>query len=278
MINRTINKKIAIIFIIIMIAITLFIILFPIYWLISLSFKLPVDAFSIPPKLLFNPTFSHFQEIWNDGDFQSAFLNSLIIAFSSVALSLLIGVPAAYALSRHKFKFRRTFLLGILTTRLIPPMIFVIPYFIGFKFLGLLDTRIGLMLIYTQFNLAMVVWGMWTYFDEIPIALEESARIDGASIFQGFYKIVLPLSAPGTAATGVLCFLLAWNEFLYALLLTDIKARTLPIAILNFIAYEGANWGKVAAGAVFLMIPVVIFGVLFRRFLAAGLMGGGIKG
>jgi len=159
-----------------------------------------------------------------------------------------------------------------------PPIAFTIPFFLAYRYLGLLDTVAGLSLIYLTFNLALVIWMMQTFFDSVPPALEEAAWIDGCSIWEAFFRIALPLAAPGLAATAVLCFILSWNDFFFALILTRTEAMTAPVAVVNFMNYEGWEWGKIAAGGTMVMLPVLFFSILVRRFLVHGLTAGALKG
>jgi len=158
-----------------------------------------------------------------------------------------------------------------------PPVAFTIPFFLAYRFLGLIDSLIGLVVIYLTFNLALVVWMMRNFFDGVPRALEEAAWIDGSGVWNAFRLIALPLAAPGLTATEVLCFILSWNDFFYALILTRTKAMTAPVAIVNFMQYEGWEWGKIAAGGTLVMLPVVVFSILVRRYLVRGLTAGGVK-
>ncbi|MEZ5864046.1 MAG: carbohydrate ABC transporter permease [Geminicoccaceae bacterium] len=157
------------------------------------------------------------------------------------------------------------------------PSLFTIPFFLAYRFLGLNDTIPGLVLIYLTFNLALVIWMMQTFFATVPKSLEEAAWIDGCSVWGAFLRITLPLTAPGLAATAVLCFIFSWNDFFYALILTRTNAQTAPVAIVNFIQYEGWEWGKIAAGGTLVMMPVVVFTMLVRTYLVRGLTAGGIK-
>jgi multiple sugar transport system permease protein len=158
-----------------------------------------------------------------------------------------------------------------------PPVAFTIPFFLAYRFLGLIDSLAGLVVIYLTFNLALVVWMMRNFFDGVPRALEEAAWIDGCGVWSGFRLIALPLAAPGLGATGVLCFIMSWNDFFYALILTRTRAMTAPVAIVNFMQYEGWEWGKIAAGGTLVMLPVVVFSVVVRRYLVRGLTAGGVK-
>ena len=253
-------------------------VLFPFYWLLMLSLKTQNQAFATPPLFIFWPTFQHYIDLAQNTDFPRFFGNSVIVAVGTVVLSLLLGVPAAYGFSRWKSRAGGVLLAWILILRMVPGLTYIIPLFLIYKQFDLLDTHLGLVLIYTIFNLALVIWCMQAFFDEVPHTLEESAYVDGATPFQAFMRIILPLAAPGLAATAVLCFLFSWNEFLLALIITRFNARTAPVGITNFMAYEGVEWGRVAAGSVIILIPVLLFAVVVRRYLVRGLLAGALKG
>ncbi len=249
-------------------------ILFPFVWLLQMSFRPTRDIFGY--QLLFTPTLEHYGALWK-GNFPGSFLNSVVVSVASTALSLAVGTPAAYALSRAGFRGERRIALWILATRMAPPIAFTIPFFLAYRHAGLLDTRTGLVLIYLTFNLALVIWLMQTYFDAIPRQLEEAAWIDGAGIWQTFLRVILPLSAPGLSATAVLCFITSWNDFFFALILTRTKASTAPVAIVSFIQFEGWEWGKIAAAGTLVMLPVVVFTIVVRNYLVRGLTAGAVK-
>jgi len=236
--------------------------LFPVLWLIQLSLKVESEAFRMPPKLFFWPTFG----------------NSLIVSVATTLISLLLGVPAAYALSRAGVQADKGIALWILTTRMAPPIAFAIPFFLTYRYLGLIDTLVGLIIIYLTFNLSLVIWMMRTFFDGLPRSLEEAAEIDGAGPWGAFLRIALPLAGPGLVTTAIFCFLFAWNDFFFALVLTRSRAQMAPVAIVNFMNYEGWEWGKIAAGGCMIMLPVVAFSLLVRRYLIRGLTAGALKG
>jgi multiple sugar transport system permease protein len=167
--------------------------------------------------------------------------------------------------------------LWILVTRMAPPIAFTIPFYLAYRWLGLQDTIVGLAIVYLTFNLAIVIWLMQTFFEAVPSALEEAAWIDGCGIWTAFRHVTLPLAAPGLAATAVLCFVFSWNDFFYALILTRTQAITAPVAIVNFLQYEGWEWTKIAAGGTLVMLPVVVFTILVRTYLVRGLTAGGLK-
>jgi len=252
----------------------LVVVLFPALWMLQLSFRAGGDIFDL--SLVFIPTLENYRALWT-GLFPGSFGNSVVVSLAATALSLLFGVPAAYSLSRCRFRGRRSIALWILATRMAPPVAFTIPFFLVYRFLGLIDSLTGLVAIYLTFNLALVVWMMRNFFDGVPRALEEAAWIDGCGVWSAFRLIALPLAAPGLGATGVLCFILSWNDFFYALILTRTKAMTAPVAIVNFMQYEGWEWGKIAAGGTLVMLPVVVFSIFVRRYLVRGLTAGGVK-
>lgn len=249
-------------------------VMFPFLWLVQIAFR-PAEAV-FDDALLFTPTLDGFRALLQ-GSFLKSFGNSLVVSTLSTVLSLAIGVPAAYVLTRWRFTARRQVALWILVTRMAPPIAFTIPFFLAYRWLGLLDTVWGLALVYLTFNLAIVIWLMQTFFAAVPESLEQAAYIDGCGVWQAFWRIALPLTAPGLAATAVLCFIFSWNDFFYALILTRTNAITAPVAIVNFLQYEGWEWTKIAAGGTLVMFPVVIFTILVRKYLVRGLTAGGVK-
>jgi multiple sugar transport system permease protein len=249
----------------------------PFLWLLVMSFKTNAEIFHWPPRLFFPATLDNYAALWTS-EFRTSFANSLVVSVSSTLVSLVIGVPAAYALSRWTTRSGATITLWILASRMAPPIAFTIPYFLAYRYLELLDTLTGLILIYLTFNLSLVIWMMRPFYDQLPRSLEEAAWIDGATMWQGFYRIILPLSGPGLAATAILCFLFAWNDFFFALILTRTDAMTAPVAVVNFMNYEGWEWGRIAAGGTMIMLPVLVFSFIVRRYLVSGLTGGAIKG
>ncbi|MHB1134333.1 MAG: carbohydrate ABC transporter permease [Chloroflexota bacterium] len=252
-------------------------VMFPFLWLLMMSFKPEHLIASWPPVLFFEPTLAHYQALFG-GQYQMAFTNSSVVAVTTTLLSLLFGVPAAYTLSRARIAGQNAISLWILATRMAPPIAFTIPFFLVYQRLDWIDTLQGLVLIYLTFNLSLVIWMMRTFFDSIPRVLEEAALIDGASVWGTFWKVILPLSAPGLGATAIFTFLFAWNDFFYALILTRTRAMTAPVAVVNFMTYMGWEWGKIAAGGTLVMLPVVIFSLLVRNYLVRGLTAGAVKG
>lgn len=257
--------------------VVLFIMLLPFLWLLQMSFKPKDLMLEFPPRMLFMPTLEHYVGLW-EGGFPESFINSLITSSVSTVMALVLGVPAAYALSRWTGRGRFGLGLSILLTRMAPPIAFTIPFFLAFRWAGLLDTRTGLILIYMSFNLPLVIWMMQPFFDAVPASLEEAALMDGARWHTVFLEIVMPMASAGIAATAILCFLYAWNDFFFALILTRTDARTAPVAVVNFMNYEGWEWGKIAAGGSLVMAPVLVFSMMVRRYLVSGLTAGAVKG
>ena len=253
--------------------------LFPVYWMVSTATKTKLDALSLPPNWLYKPTLKHFKNIFTtEGGtpFLHKLLNSFIAAFVSTGLVVIIGSLSAYVFSRFEIKGKDDLLFFILSTRMLPPVI-IIPLAIMYSKFGLFDTRIGLIIAYTVFNLAFAVWMMKSFIDEIPKEYEEAAMIDGYSRFQAFFKFILPEMRTGIVATAIFSLIMAWNEFSFALLLTADSARTAPPSIAQSMGTSGINWGYIAAGSLLLVLPVVVFTFLLREHLLRGFTFGVVK-
>jgi len=262
----------------IVLGVVLFIFVFPIYWTVTTSFKYRLLAFSMPPSWFFVPTLENYKSIFTKGAFTSYFTNSLIVSLGSTFFSLCIGTLAAYSFSRFKFKGKRDFSFFILSTRFAPPVLVLLPFYVVFLKLRLLNTYRGLILLYITFQLSFVVWIMQSFFNEIPKELDEAALVDGCSHFRAFLSIVLPVSVPGIVATAIYSFILAWNEFMFALVLTRNETKTLPVAITNFLAtFKGTLWGEITAATTIAIIPAIIFIFLVQKHLVRALTFGIVK-
>jgi len=236
-----------------------------------------VDIFSMPPKIFaFKPTFKNFFHVFSETKFADQGINSLVAAFSNTVLSLIIGTMAAYGISRCKVGGARL-LFWFLSLRMLPPIVVSVPLFIMAAKLRLIDTRFILPLLYLLLNVPFVVWMMKSFIDEIPVEIEESASIDGCSHFGVIWRIVVPMITPGLVATGVLCFIFAWNEFLLAMIFTRATAMTLPVGISGFITTEQVFWGPITAFASIASIPPVILALIFQRYMVRGLTFGALK-
>ncbi len=258
-------------------ALLMLLVLFPFLWILQMSLRTEAETFRMPPTLVFAPTVRNYADLI-EGKFIRSLRNSAVTATATTVLALLLGVPAAYALSRARLRSDRLISLWTLTTRMAPPIAFGIPFFLIYKHLGLIDTLAGLVVIYLTFNLSLVIWMMRAFFEGLPASLEEAAYIDGAGVVGAFLRIALPLSAPGLATTAIFCFLFAWNDFFYSLILTRSEAVTAPVAIVNFMNYESWEWAKIAAAATMIMLPVVALSVAVRKYLVHGLTAGALKG
>jgi multiple sugar transport system permease protein len=257
--------------------------LFPAFWMISTSFKSRWDAFRLPPVWInFTPTLEHYFAVltgtgWASTPMPKLLLNSVIVSFSSSALALLCGALAAYGLSRFPTRYNKHLSMWILSTRMFPPVAVAIPVFLMVSDLNLIDSYWALIIPYAAFNMSFVVWMMKSFFDQVPVELEEAAMIDGCSRLSAFFRIVLPLTIPGLIATAVFVLILSWNEFLFALLLTRTEARTAPVAASDFVTLYGIQWGQLTAHATLISAPIIVLGLLFQRYIVKGLTLGAVK-
>ncbi|WP_136688587.1 carbohydrate ABC transporter permease [Halorhabdus amylolytica] len=250
------------------------VVLFPLYWLVSMSLKPAREAIALPPKWLFVPIFSNYAELAQNGEFVYAFFNTVFMVSVSVIVVLLIGVPAAYVLSRYDIPRQRDVLVWILSSRMLPPIAVVIPFFVIFRKLNLFDTRIAMMFMYITINISLVVWVMKAFFDGIPETLEEAARVDGASRFQSFLRVILPSAKPGIFSVAIISFIFAWIELLFGLVLTNQTATTVSMQVYQFIGVKQIEWGMLAAASTAVIVPVLVFLIAVNKYLAAGLSFG----
>ncbi len=270
------NKKLisGIVFYLILTLIAL-VVLFPFLWMLASSFKTQVDIISWPPKLFFSPTLQNYQKVFGEQDFLKYFLNSTIVGAVSVGLSLILGLPAAYSISRYA---QKRLALFILLARLMPGISFLMPWYIIFSRLDLMDSYTALILSHMLIALPIVVWIMTTYFSSIPREMEESAMVDGATRQYAFWAIILPLSGPGIITATTLSFIFSWNNFMFSQVLSMEKTKTLPIAVYNFVSYAEVDWGGVMAAAVAIMAPAIILTMIFQKYVVKGLTMGAVKG
>lgn len=284
--------------------------LVPLVWILMTGFKSPSDSIAYPPKVLFTPTLEGYvnlfttrtrlsedqlaalppPETWYDtmvqdqgmvivgpSRFAERFMNSVIIGFGSTFAAIVLGTLAAYAFSRFKVPLKDDLMFFILSTRMMPPIAVAIPIFLMFRSLGLSDTHLGMILLYTAVNISLAVWLLKGFIDEIPREYEEAALIDGYTRFQAFRKVVLPQAATGIASTAIFCLIFAWNEYAFAVLLTSGTAQTAPPFIPTIIGVGGQDWPAVAAGASIFLLPVMIFTILLRKHLLRGITFGAVR-
>ncbi len=250
----------------------------PYVWILMTSLKTRLDALADTPVWLFTPTFEHYPDVFLEKNYLPLVWNSVLVATLSTALSLALGVPAAYVFARHEFPAKEDLFFFFLTTRMAPPISVVVPMFLLFTTFRITDTPLAVILAHSTFNLSLVVWMMRGFFAEIPREIDEAAMMDGHSRAGMFVRILVPLAAPGLAATAVLCFILSWNEFLYAFVLVAFEGRTLTVGIPGLITPHGTLWGQVAAVAVVATLPIILFSLLVQRHLVRGLTFGAVKG
>ncbi|NMC78914.1 MAG: carbohydrate ABC transporter permease [Chloroflexi bacterium] len=253
----------------------------PFLWMILTSLKGPKEIFVTPVRLF--PTmgwyWQAYLEVWQKGNFSRYFLNSVFVASATTAISVLISVMAGLGFARYKLPGRNWLMLCILVSQLFPLVLLVPPFYVVMRNLGILDKHLSLIIAYTSFALPYSVWMLTGYFRSIPIDLEEAAMIDGCTRFDAYLRVTLPLAAPGIVATVIYCFILAWNEFLFATTFISTPAnRTLPLGLQAFIGQYQVDWNLLMAGAVVTTLPVVILFVVLQRYLVAGLTAGAMKG
>jgi multiple sugar transport system permease protein len=284
--------------------------LIPLVWILMTSFRTPQDAIAYPPQVLTQPSLIGYvnlfttrsrvgaQELaalpppatWYEGlvreqqmilagpsRFADRYLNSVLIGFGSTFLSVVLGTLAAYAFSRFRVPGKDDLLFFILSTRMMPPIAVAIPVYLMYRAVGLSDTHLGLILLYTVVNLSLAVWLLKGFMDEIPREYEEAAMVDGYTRFQAFVKVVLPQAATGIATTAIFCLIFAWNEYAFALLLTSGTAQTSPPFIPTIIGEGGLDWPAMAAGTTLFLLPVLVFTVLLRKHLLRGITFGAIR-
>ena len=260
----------------------LFAALVPVYWMLTISLKREVDQFAVPPRwFAFTPTLEHYADAFVRRSFGQYLITSAIVAVGSTLAALIIGTLGAYALARFEMPHRldQKLSLWILSTRMFPPIVTAVPLFLMMRDVGLLNTRASLVILYTGFNLPFVVWMMRGFFLEVPRELEEAAMVDGDSRLGALRRVLLPLVTPGLAATAVFCLIISWNEFLFALVLTQTdSAMTLPVGIAGRVTQYEIKWGVMSAAGVVAMLPILIFAMAVQKYLVRGLSLGAVKG
>jgi sorbitol/mannitol transport system permease protein len=253
------------------------ILFFPILWMFLTSFKTEVDAVAAVPQFFFQPTLENYITIQERADYFSFALNSVIISVGSTLLALLLAVPAAYAMAFFPTKRTKSTLLWMLSTKMLPPVGVLVPIYILFRDSSLLDTRTGLILIYTLINLPIAVWMIYTFFKDVPKEILEAGRMDGAKTRQELLHVLLPLALPGIASTALLLIILSWNEAFWSLNLTTTNATPLTAFIASFSSPQGLFWAKLSAASSMAIAPILIFGWTSQRQLVRGLTFGAVK-
>jgi multiple sugar transport system permease protein len=262
-------------FFLILILIIVIPMIFPFLWMFLSSFKTQVDIISWPPKFFFKATPVNYHKVFAEQNFLLYLKNSSIVGLSAVVFSLVIGLPAAYSIARFA---QKKLLMLILVARLMPGISFLMPWYIVFSRLHLMDSYTALILSHMLICLPVVVWIMSAYFETIPLEMEASAMVDGATRQRAFLSIILPLSMPGVVTATTMSFIFSWNNFMFSQVLSMEKTRTLPIAVYNFMSYAEVDWGGVMAAAVAIVTPAIILTLFFQKYVVKGLTMGAVKG
>ncbi len=243
-------------------------------WMILTGLKTGVQNISYPPQFIFSPTLENFRAVFAQYNFFKYLMNSLIVASLATGLSLLLGLPAAYSIA--KYRQGRIGIL-ILVARMTPFVSYLLPWYIIFRYLNLIDTYTALTITHLIITLPMVIWLMISFFESVPTELEDAAMIDGCSSLQSFRIIVLPLVRNGIATSAIISFIFSWNQFLFSLILSGPKTKTVPVAVYNFISYGKIDWAGIGAAATLIVLPVSVFAFFVRKSIVQGLTMGALK-
>ncbi|WP_423800478.1 carbohydrate ABC transporter permease [Neobacillus sp. SAB-20_R2A] len=253
----------------------LFLFLLPFLWMLLASFKTQVQILNTNKIFEITANFNNYINVFKEYNFLSFIWNSFVVAAGATLFGLILGLPAAYSIAKFK---QQGFGLLILVARIVPGISFLIPWFIIFSKLQLIDTYTSLILSHMLVTMPFIIWVMIPFFEGLPHELEESARVDGCSIPGAFVKVMLPISGPGIVTSSILAFIFSWNNFMFSLILAGDNTKTLPIAIFNFLSYSEINWGGLMAASVIITAPVLVIALFAQRYIIAGLTGGSVKG
>ena len=248
--------------------------LFVFVWMIMTGLKTGVQNIAYPPQFLFTPTLENFKAVFQQHNFLRYLMNSLIIATFSTGLSLVLGLPAAYSIAKYR---QSKIGIMILLARMTPFVSYLLPWYIIFRYLRLIDTYTALTLTHLIITLPMVAWLMVAFFENVPAELEDAAMIDGCSRLRSFLIIVLPLVRNGIATSAIMSFIFSWNQFLFSLILSGPKTKTVPVAVYNFISYGKIDWAGIGAAATLIVLPVSVFAFFVRKTIVQGLTMGALK-
>ena len=258
------------------ILLTAIIILVPIYWIVSGAFKQQVDIFQL--KLLFTPTLENFRIIFKSPyNLFDKLVNSTLVALSTVLITIPLATLAAYSFSRFRMKAEKVMFVTILATQFVPAVVIVLPFFILFRDIGILDTRLALVLVNLSLIMPFAIWMIKGFIDGIPLDTEEAALVDGSGRIQVVLNVVIPMALPGVITAGIFCFILAWNEFLFALIITTNKAVTLPVGLSLFHAEEGVLWHLISAAGIMIMLPMFFLATLIQKHFVQGMTMGAVR-
>ncbi len=249
--------------------------LMPFAWMLLSSFKTQAQNLAAPPEIIFTPTLANYIAVFRDNPFAEYALNSVIVGLASTALSLAVGLPAAFSIARYRQGGISQF---ILLMRMVPTIGLLIPWFVLFSRFNLIGTHAALILSHLTITLPFTVWVMIGFFEDVPGELLDAARVDGCSVYGTLWRIVLPVSLPGIAVTGIFAFTYSWNNFLLSLVMGGLKTRTLPVAVYNFMSYGWVEWGGIMAGSTIVILPMGAVVLFVQRYIVSGLSLGALKG
>ncbi|GGG02897.1 carbohydrate ABC transporter permease [Paenibacillus abyssi] len=252
--------------------------MFPVLWMLLTSLKNQIDAFTTVPKWTFAVTFDNYQTVLIERDFLKYLLNSLYVSALSTVLAVMLGSGIAYPFARYKLKGANHVLTWILTLRIVPPIVSILPIYLLFSNVGLLDSYTSLILMYTFMNLPLATWLLYGFFKDIPGEIEESALVDGCNRFTAFFRVVFPIIGPGLVSAGLLSFIFAWNEFLFANILSGPTVRTAPVGLNEYATPVSVLWGQIAAAGTMIVLPIAIITIILQRKMVSGLTMGAVKG
>lgn len=251
---------------------------FPIVWMILTSLKNENDAFTAVPKWLFAVTWDNYRTVLVEREFARFLLNSFLVSAISTVASVILGCGIAYPFARYNLKGGKNVLTWILTLRIVPPIVSILPIYLVFSKMGLLDSYIALVLMYTFMNLPLATWLLYGFFKDVPGEIEESALVDGNTRFTAFFRVIFPIIGPGLVSAGLLSFIFAWNEFLFANILSGPHVRTAPVGLNEYATPVSVLWGQIAAAGTMIIIPIAIITLILQRKMVSGLTMGAVKG
>ncbi len=252
--------------------------LFPIVWLMTISFKKQRDAFATPPKFIFEPIWDHYLSLLEKPGFVEAFLNTVYVTALGVSIAIVIAIFASYSIHRFRFRGKKLFGVWLLLAYMLPEFLFVIPMYVLYQKIGWYDTHIGLALVYQVHSLPFAVWLIRSFYKEVPTELDDASRIDGCNHLGTLRHVYIPLAAPGIAATAILTAIWIWNELTIALSLSFSEAQTITVAVASFRGYTSMSWGPMSAASIVAIAPMLIFSIFAQKFIVKGLTLGSLKG
>ena len=250
--------------------------LFPLLWMLLISFKSDAQMFNT--TFIFAPTLENYDVVLMGTDYLQSFLDNIIVSGMAVLISVIAGVPAAYALARYNFKGKEGFAFQILSYRFAPEILVVLPVFIAFQNIGLYDTHFSLIWVYQLISMPLIIWVVRGYFEDISVEIEQAAQVDGYPWYKIFWKILVPLIKPGLVAAALLAFIFAWNNFTFSLMLTGFNVQTVTVSSLRYIATDTVHYGQMAVAATIAVLPEVVLALIIQKHLVRGLSFGAVKG